>query len=99
MHLREEAGVANSQMILMIHAAWKKEPWETCLSITILLYAIGCLFSEIALLLDLLISRVPNKIESATQPSLGLVFCRIKCLICFSYQGKKNGPNNDQSLQ
>lgn len=69
-----------------------------CLNITILLDAIGYLFSEIALLIALLISFVPNKIKSATQPSSGLVFCKIKCLICLSYLGRKSAPKNDQSL-
>lgn len=61
-----------------------------------LLCAIGCLFREMALLIDSLISRVPNKIKSATHPSLGLVFCKIKCFIYVFYLGRKNGPNNDQ---
>lgn len=65
----------------------------------ILLCAIGCLFSEMALLIDSLISHVPNKIKSATQPSLGLVFCKIKCLICVFCLGRENGANSDQSLQ
>lgn len=39
--------------------------------------AIGCLFNEIALLIDLLISHVSNKIKSATQPALGFAFCKI----------------------
>lgn len=70
-----------------------------CLNITILLDATGYLFSEIALLIALLISCVPNNIESATQPSSGLVFCKIKQLICCSYLGRKSAAKNDQILQ
>lgn len=76
------------------------EPWEICLSIAILWYAIGfCLFSEIALLIASLISHIPNKVKSATQPPSGFVFRKIKRLVGSSYLGRKSGPWNDQSLQ